>query len=73
MDHGPPTLADGAGEVLIVSDEHITFRASSPVSVGDRVRVIPAHVDPTVAYHHPLVVTRAGTRVDEWPVDLRGW
>ncbi|HEX4905143.1 MAG TPA: alanine racemase, partial [Acidimicrobiales bacterium] len=35
MDHGPPTLADGAGEVLVVSDEHITFMPSSPVSVGD--------------------------------------
>ena len=73
MDHGAPTLADGAGEVLIVSDEHITFRPSGPVAVGDRVRVIPAHIDPTVAYHDHLVVMQGDTIVDEWPVDLRGW
>ena len=73
MDHGPPTLADGAGGVFIVSDEHITFRPSGTVAVGDRVRVIPAHVDPTVAYHDHLVVMRGDTVVDEWPVDLRFW
>lgn len=69
MDHGPPMLADDAGEVLVVSDEHITFVPSSPVTVGDRVRVIPAHVDPTVAYHDHLHLTD-GRR---WEVDLRGW
>lgn len=73
MDHGPPTLADDAGEVLVVSDEHITFVPSSPVAVGDRVRVIPAHVDPTVAYHWSLHVVQGDRQVDEWEVDLRGW
>ena len=73
MDHGPPTLAADAGDVLLVSDEHITFRPASPVSVGDRVRVIPAHVDPTVAYHDRLHLVRDGDVVDTWPVDLRGW
>jgi D-serine deaminase-like pyridoxal phosphate-dependent protein len=67
MDHGPPST--DAGDVLVVSDEHITFRPSSPVHVGDRVRVTPAHVDPTVAYHETLHVSNG----DEWPVDLRGW
>lgn len=69
MDHGPPTLADDAGEVLIVSDEHITFVPASPVSVGDRVRVAPSHVDPTVAYHETLHLTDGR----QWKVDLRGW
>lgn len=73
MDHGPPTLADDVGEVLIVSDEHITFRRDEPVHVGDRVRFIPAHVDPTVAYHQRLHVLRGDTEVDEWEIDLRGW
>ncbi|MEA3056310.1 MAG: hypothetical protein QOD30_1742 [Actinomycetota bacterium] len=75
MDHGDPVLADGAGDVLFVSDEHITFTPSSDhrVAVGDRVRFVPAHVDPTVAYHDHLVVRRRDTQVDEWPVDLRGW
>ncbi|MEN3274057.1 MAG: hypothetical protein V7636_2818, partial [Actinomycetota bacterium] len=75
MDHGKASLADDAGEVLFVSDEHITFAPSPehPVAVGDRVRFIPAHVDPTVAYHDDLIVRRGDTHVDDWPVDLRGW
>jgi D-serine deaminase-like pyridoxal phosphate-dependent protein len=68
MDHGPPTMDDGS-EVLIVSDEHLTFRPASPVKVGDRVNVRPAHVDPTIAYHEHLHVDNG----DVWPVDLRGW
>lgn len=67
MDHGKPAME--GGEVLIVSDEHITFRSASPVSVGDRVRFVPGHVDPTVAYHDTLHLTDGRT----WPVDLRGW
>jgi D-serine deaminase-like pyridoxal phosphate-dependent protein len=75
MDHGNPVMAGDTGEVLLVSDEHITFRPSAehPVAVGDRVRFVPGHVDPTVAYHETLHVLRGDTQVDEWPVDLRGW
>jgi D-serine deaminase-like pyridoxal phosphate-dependent protein len=41
--------------------------------VGDRVRVWPAHIDPTVAYHERLFLSRAGDVVDVWDLDLRGW
>jgi len=71
MDHGPPTI-DGA-QVLIVSDEHITFRPDEAVRVGDRVRVWPAHVDPTVAYHEWMHLTDGEEVLERWPVDLRGW
>jgi D-serine deaminase-like pyridoxal phosphate-dependent protein len=71
MDHGPPAV-DG-GRVLIVSDEHVTFRADGPVRVGDRIRVWPAHVDPTVAYHERLHVVEGEEVLDSWEVDLRGW
>ncbi|HYZ99917.1 MAG TPA: metal-activated pyridoxal enzyme, partial [Acidimicrobiales bacterium] len=59
--------------------EHITFgtRPERPVRVGDRVKVLPAHVDPTVAYHERMVVVAGegpdAEVVDTWPVDLRGW
>ncbi len=53
MDHGDPSV-EGA-DVWFCSDEHLTFTPSSPLRVGDRVRVLPAHVDPTVAYHEALV------------------
>jgi D-serine deaminase-like pyridoxal phosphate-dependent protein len=71
MDHGKPDI-DGA-EVMIVSDEHITFVPGSPVSVGDLIRVWPAHVDPTVAYHERMHVVSEGEVLDSWPVDMRGW
>jgi D-serine deaminase-like pyridoxal phosphate-dependent protein len=74
MDHGDPTVVD-AGDCWFVSDEHITFgtRPERPVAVGDRVRVLPAHVDPTVAMHERMVVVDGDDVVDTWPVDLRNW
>jgi D-threonine aldolase len=76
MDHGPPAIDHGA--VLFCSDEHLTFvpEPEHPVRVGDRMRVWPAHIDPTVAYHERLHLVRgdaADEVVDVWPVDLRGW
>jgi D-serine deaminase-like pyridoxal phosphate-dependent protein len=77
MDHGNPAMADGSA-VWFCSDEHVTFSPSDgrPLpKVGDRIRVIPAHVDPTVAYHESLHVVDPATEsvVEVWPVDLRGW
>jgi D-threonine aldolase len=75
MDHGNPTI-DGA-EVWFCSDEHVSFAPATPVGVGDRVFVQPAHVDPTIAYHAWMHLADdegmdAGI-VERWPVDLRGW
>ena len=42
-------------------------------TVGDRVRLWPAHVDPTVAYHEHLHLVRHDEVVETWDVDLRGW
>jgi D-serine deaminase-like pyridoxal phosphate-dependent protein len=71
MDHGDPTV-EGA-DVWFCSDEHLTFAPHHPLRVGDRVNVIPAHIDPTVAYHRWLHVVDGDDVVESWPVDLRGW
>jgi D-serine deaminase-like pyridoxal phosphate-dependent protein len=71
MDHGDPTIEGGS--VLFCSDEHLTFVPADGAEVGDRVRVWPAHIDPTVAYHERLFLSRAGDVVDVWDLDLRGW
>ncbi len=71
MDHGDPTIE--GGRVLFCSDEHITFVPDGPVRVGTRIRVLPAHVDPTVAYHERMHLIEGDEVVDTWPVDLRGW
>lgn len=71
MDHGNPRI-DGA-KVWFCSDEHITFAPDDFVRVGDRIRVWPAHVDPTVAYHERLQLIDGEHVVDTWAIDLRGW
>jgi D-serine deaminase-like pyridoxal phosphate-dependent protein len=71
MDHGNPAI-DGA-TVLLCSDEHVTFVPTTAVRPGDRIRLWPAHVDPTVAYHSLLHVVEGEHVLESWPVDLRGW
>ncbi len=69
MDHGNPE-AEGA-KVWFCSDEHVTF--DPPRSVGDRLRLVPAHVDPTMAYHEQVHLVSGDDVLETWPVDLRGW
>ena len=71
MDHGNPAI-DGA-TVLFCSDEHVTFVPAAAVRPGDRIRLWPAHVDPTVAYHSQLHVVEGDRVLESWAVDLRGW
>ena len=73
MDHGDPQI-DGA-DVLYCSDEHVVFvpRRGQVWRVGDRVRLRPAHVDPTIALHERMYLVDDEAVIEEWPVDLRGW
>ena len=78
MDHGNPSI-DGA-RVWFCSDEHVTFAVGdaadghpSRPEVGGRVRVLPAHVDPTMALHEVAWLTRGDEVLERWPIDLRGW
>jgi D-serine deaminase-like pyridoxal phosphate-dependent protein len=71
MDHGNPSI-EGA-QVWFCSDEHVTFKPAQPVRPGDRILVLPAHVDPTVAYHERLHLVAGDDVLETWPVDLRGW
>jgi D-serine deaminase-like pyridoxal phosphate-dependent protein len=73
MDHGNPTI-DGHA-VWFCSDEHTTFSPieGEPPRVGTRIRVTPAHIDPTVAMHDAAWVTSGEAIVERWEIDLRGW
>jgi D-serine deaminase-like pyridoxal phosphate-dependent protein len=74
MDHGNPTVE--GFDVLYCSDEHTTFvaRDGQPLpGIGEQVRIRPAHVDPTVAYHEVFHVAKGDDVVATWPIDLRGW
>ena len=71
MDHGNPSVDNAT--VLFCSDEHITLVPEQALRVGDRIRVWPAHIDPTIAYHERMHVVSGERILDTWAVDLRGW
>lgn len=73
MDHGDPTIPNAT--VFFCSDEHITFVPDEghPVRVGDKVRAVPAHIDPTISRHERLYVVDGEDVLDVWPVDLAYW
>jgi len=72
MDHGNPTVPGAA--VWYCADEHTVFSADgAEFAVGRRVRVLPAHVDPTVALHERMHLVDGDDVLETWDVDLRGW
>lgn len=71
MDHGNPDVA--GARVWFCSDEHLTLAPEAPLRPGTRIRVTPAHVDPTIAYHERLHLVDGDDVVETWAVDLRGW
>ena len=71
MDHGDPVW--DAGRVLFCSDEHVTLAPDDDLRPGDRITLVPGHVDPTVAKHETMWVVDGDEVVDRWPVDLRHW
>ncbi len=73
MDHGNPEWPDG--EVMYCSDEHTTLLAGDPetIALDDRVRLVPAHLDPTVARHEAMWIVDGDDVVERVEVDLRHW
>jgi D-serine deaminase-like pyridoxal phosphate-dependent protein len=76
MDHGNPTI-EGAS-VWYCADEHTVFSADGgSFEVGQKIRVAPAHIDPTVALHERMHLVEgdvvSGEVLESWDVDLRGW
>jgi D-threonine aldolase len=75
MDHGNPSIP--GADVWFCSDEHTVYsmQDGAPLpAVGERVRMVPAHIDPTCALHERMhLVDADGTVLETWPVDLRGW
>ena len=75
-DHGNPSV-DGY-EVLFCSDEHTTLVANKDsaiglANIGEKLRVRPSHIDPTMSMHSVAWATRADEILECWQIDLRGW
>jgi D-serine deaminase-like pyridoxal phosphate-dependent protein len=75
VDAGPPRILHPGWHVKTLSDEHtviVSDTNAAPLSVGDKVRLIPGHCDPTVNLHDWLVVISGNAVEDVWPVAARG-
>jgi D-serine deaminase-like pyridoxal phosphate-dependent protein len=75
-DHGLPSVVGIEGAVVVgLNDEHatITVPTGSRVRIGDRLRLCPSHVDPTVNLHDALYAVDGDTVVGIWPVEARGY
>ncbi|GIU85278.1 MAG: alanine racemase [Acidimicrobiales bacterium] len=73
MDHGNPTIEGST--VFFCSDEHTTFipEGGWRPKPGEKIRMLPAHIDPTIARHERMWLVEGDEVVDVWPVDLRHW
>jgi len=74
VDSGLPTVF-GRDDLRYVnaSDEHgVIEETGTPLKVGDRLRLIPGHCDPTCNLHDWYVGLRGGRVEVLWPVSARG-
>jgi len=76
VDSGLPQVAGRRGvEYVAASDEHGVLRiargADAP-RLGEKLRLVPGHCDPTVNLHDWIVGVRGGRVEALWPVAARG-
>src|SRR5229473_463102 len=75
-ERGPPWVHDRPDvEVIGVSDEHGKLKVgprARPLSLGEKVWLIPGHCDPTVNLHDWYVGVRKGRVETLWPINARG-
>jgi D-serine deaminase-like pyridoxal phosphate-dependent protein len=75
IDSGMPRIADGGpAEYIKASDEHgvIQVNGASGYNVGDKLKLIPGHCDPTVNLYDHYVCVRNGRVEALWPITARG-
>jgi 3-hydroxy-D-aspartate aldolase len=75
-DQGMPWVADIPGaRYQRPSDDHGTLileEAARDVILGEKLRIIPGHCDPTVNLYDWYVVVKGGCVVDLWEITARG-
>ena len=76
LDSGPPLVCDEpAATYERASDEHgrlAVSAATNRLGLGNKIRLIPGHCDPTVNLYDWHVCVR-GNRVEQlWPITARG-
>jgi D-serine deaminase-like pyridoxal phosphate-dependent protein len=76
VDSGMPTVVGYPGVTFVrAADEHGTLEirhADCPIKIGDKIRLIPGHCDPTANLHDWYIGIR-NERVEAiWPIAARG-
>jgi D-serine deaminase-like pyridoxal phosphate-dependent protein len=71
-EYGLPRPATAGVEALDLSDEHLQLNVAddADLRIGERLLLIPAHVDPTVNLHDALFFVERD-QVETWPIDGR--
>jgi D-serine deaminase-like pyridoxal phosphate-dependent protein len=75
VDSGMPRVADyGDVDYVKVSDEHgvLQIKGATRFKVGDKLKLIPGHCDPTVNLYDWYVCVRNGRVEALWPITARG-
>jgi 3-hydroxy-D-aspartate aldolase len=76
FDSGPPLVCDEpAATYERASDEHgrlAVSAATNRLGLGDKIRLIPGHCDPTVNLYDWYVCVRANRVEQLWPITARG-
>jgi D-serine deaminase-like pyridoxal phosphate-dependent protein len=75
-DHALPAVAEIPGaRITALNDEHavIALPADTAVRIGDRVRLVPSHTDPTINLHDVFYAVEGERVVDVWPIAARGY
>lgn len=75
VDSGLPLVCDIEATLERASDEHGNLALTKPADrslVGEKLRLIPGHCDPTVNLYDWIVCVRGGLVEDVWQVTARG-
>ena len=75
VDQGLPRMVLAGWTIKSMSDEHaviIPDASAAALHVGDKVRLIPSHCDPTVNLHDWLIALRRDEVEQVWQVAARG-
>ena len=75
-DHGNPSVKDLPGaSVLTLNDEHATIALppKCAVAIGDRIQLLPSHIDPTMNLHDVVYALDGDIVVGVWPIAARGY
>lgn len=75
-DHGNPSVKGVPGAtVLTLNDEHATIALvpDCPLRVGDRIELLPSHIDPTMNLYDVLYAVDGNVVVGIWPIAARGY